>query len=66
MKSIEGWSKILSKSVQLTFTRAKKKSFVLEIILLYMEKCMCEEIGKDSGSMGHKHVCIHIVTCMLI
>ena len=29
-------------------------------------QCMCEGVGKDSGNMGHKHVCIHIVTCMLI
>ena len=27
---------------------------------------LCEGVDKDSGSMGHKHVSIHLVTCMLI
>ena len=49
MKNIGRWPKILSESVQLTFARAKtKKKFCLEMILLYMAKCMYEGVSEDS------------------
>ena len=48
MKNIGGWSNILSKSIQRTFTRTKTKTFCFINNFSYMAKCMCEGVGEDS------------------